>query len=209
MAETETLEPDKIFDNDIEIALDEFCQINGILDMKKESQAVWNSALRHIYKRVFRDKSTLKSKAIRPNGEYIPTNFNAYNYALVLEIVDIYIYDLCMKYDKEVSIIGFSTMTGIENQLIHEWGNGNTKLSTLSLDIYKKLSQFREESLSNKIVSGKVNPVGPLAALNRHYGWNLPGVSKEHTTKSALNASQLPKLGNDTQQPLQLSGDSK
>lgn len=207
MADVETLEADKIFDNDIEMALDEFCSLNDIPDMKKESQAVWNSALYHIRKRVFPTTKILKSKDFYTVGENLNTNFNAYNHDLLLKILDIYIYELCMKYDKEVSIIGFATMTGINQDTIHDWGKDNNKLSSSCCEIYKKLSRFREESLSNKIVSGKVNPVGPLAALNRHYGWNLPGVSKEQASRSALNASQLPKLGQ--YEPLQLNGDDE
>jgi len=31
--------------------------------------------------------------------------------------------------------------------------------------------------------------------LNHHFQWNLPGVSREHTQRAALGASDLPKLG--------------
>ena len=102
---------------------------------------------------------------------------------------------MCMRYDKEVSIIGFSTLTGIDESIIHDWGNNERKLSPLSSQIYKKLNEFREESLSNKLATGNKNPVGVLAILNRHYAWNLPGVSKEQTSKRALSAAELPKLG--------------
>ena len=94
--------------------------------------------------------------------------------------------------------MGFSNLTGIDNTVIHEWGNNynNTnKLSSTSCEIYKKLIMFREESLSNKLATGNKNPVGILAILNRHYQWNLPGVSKETANKSALTAAELPKLG--------------
>ena len=54
---------------------------------------------------------------------------------------------------------------------------------------------MREQSLSNKLADGKQNPVGILAILNRHYAWNLPGVSKENAKQGALSAAELPKLG--------------
>jgi hypothetical protein len=54
---------------------------------------------------------------------------------------------------------------------------------------------MREESLSNKLADGNKNPVGILAILNRHYQWNLPGVSKESAKTGALSAAELPKLG--------------
>lgn len=60
--------------------------------------------------------------------------------------------------------------------------------------VYKKLNQYREESLSNKLVTGKQNPVGILGVLNRHYQWNMPGVSREQANKTTLTAAELPKL---------------
>lgn len=186
----------EVFENDIEVYLSEFCETQGIEDMKKESQAVWNSCLRYIYKHVFKNTNTLKqSNNIYNINNNIPSNYNSYDYDMVLKVLDIYIFDMCMRYDKEVSIIGFSTMTGIDEGVIYDWGNGSTKLSTASIQIYKKLNQFREESLSNKLVTGKQNPVGVLGVLNRHYQWNMPGVSREQAGKRALTASELPKLG--------------
>ena len=184
----------EVFENDIQMYLTMFCEENVIEDMKKESQSVWNGALRYIRRHVFNNKDLLKE----PNNIYntnnsIASNYNMYNYELVNNICDIYI-DLCFINDKEVSIIGFSNLTGIDTELIYNWGNENTKLSTTSFNVYKKLSQFREESLSNKLVTGKQNPVGILGVLNRHYQWNLPGVSREQTGKKMLTDAELPKL---------------
>ena len=69
----------------------------------------------------------------------------------------------------------------------------------MSFNVYKKLNEFREESLSNKLVTGRQNPVGVLGVLNRHYQWNMPGVSRESANKQALTAAELPQLG-QTQQ---------
>ena len=108
----------------------------------------------------FKDKNRKDNINIYNNN--IPSTFNAYNYDTVNYICDIYI-DLCFINDKEVSIIGFSNLTGIDTELIYNWANENTKLSTTSFNVYKKLSQFREESLSNKLVTGNKNPVGVIA----------------------------------------------
>ena len=184
----------EIFENDIQIYLSMFCEENGIEDMKKESQSVWNGALRYIRRHVFNNKDLLKE----PNNIYninnsITSNYNMYNYELVNNICDIYI-DLCFINDKEVSILGFSNLTGIDNETINVWGNNDNKLSTLSFGIYKKLSQFREESLSNKLVTGNKNPVGVIAVLNRQYGWASPYTSDSNRQKTALTAAELPKL---------------
>ena len=188
----------EVFENDIQLYLSMFCEENGIEDMKKESQSVWNGALRYIRRHVFNNKDVLKSKDnINIYNNNIPSTFNAYNYDTVNYICDIYI-DLCFINDKEVSIIGFSNLTGIDNETINVWGNNDSKLSTLSFGIYKKLSQFREESLSNKLVTGNKNPVGVIAVLNRQYGWASPYTSDSNRQKRALTADELPKLtGND------------
>lgn len=188
----------EIFENDIQMYLTMFCETQGIEDMKKESQSVWNGALRYIRRHVFNNKDLLKE----PNNIYninnsITSNYNMYNYELVNNICDIYI-DLCFINDKEVSILGFSNLTGIDNETINVWGNNDNKLSTLSFGIYKKLSQFREESLSNKLVTGNKNPVGVIAVLNRQYGWASPYTSDSNKQKSTLTASELPKLSNSS-----------
>jgi hypothetical protein len=106
-----------------------------------------------------------------------------------------------MRYNKEVSILGFTTLTGIDESIIYDWGNNSTKLSTSSSKIYKKLSKMREESLSNKLADGKQNPVGVIAMLNRHYGWSSPYTSDANRKgKAALGNAELPKLGENTPQ---------
>jgi hypothetical protein len=93
--------------------------------------------------------------------------------------------------------MGYSKLIGISNEIISMWGNDNNKLSSKSFEIYKKLSQEREESLSNKLADGKQNPVGVIAMLNRHYGWSSPYTSDANRNKSSLTAAELPKLNGD------------
>lgn len=185
----------EIYENDIAMALSMFCESHSIEDLKKESQSVWNAALRYIRKIVFPVKDILKAKTnINISSNIMPSNYNRYNYELVNNICDIYI-DLCFLYDKEVSIIGFSNITGIDTENINNWGNNNGKLSREGFVVYKKLYEYREESLSDKLATGNKNPVGILAILNRHYQWNLPGVSREKTYDTELPASKLPLFG--------------
>lgn len=195
----------EVFENDIELYLQEFAERDLIDDYKSVPQSVWNAALRYVQKHVFANKEQLKSKSnINIYNNNIPSNFNAYNYEIVNSICDIYI-DLCFRYNKEISILGFSNLTGIDNEVIHSWNDnnnyGSSKLSTSSCNIYKKLSQYREESLSNKLADGKQNPVGVIAMLNRHYGWSSPYTSDANRKgKAALGNAELPKLGENTQQ---------
>ena len=97
-----------------------------------------------------------------------------------------------MRYDKEVSVIGFCTLTGIDESIIYDWGSGESgKLSTLSSKIYKKLKQYREESLSNKLVTGNKNPVGVIAVLNRQFGWASPYVSDSNKQRKSISAEEI------------------
>lgn len=186
----------EVFENDIDLYLHQFQDEQEIEDFKQVGQSVWNGALRYIYNHVFKNNSDLlKSHNIyNINNNNIPSNCNMYNYDLILELVDYYIYDMCMVNNKEVSILGFETLTGISQENIYNWGNDNNKLSSTGFKIYKKLTQMREESLSNKLVDGKQNPVGTIAVLNRQFGWASPYVSDANRNKSSLTAAELPKL---------------
>lgn len=184
----------EVFENDIEYYLQEFCDKQNIDDLRQVPQSVWNACLMYIQKHVFNNRDLLKAEPVyNPNG-LLDSNYNMYNYDLLYNILEYYIY-LCNMYSKEVSSMGYSKLIGISNEIISMWGNNSNKLSSRSFEIYKKLTQEREESLSNKLADGNKNPVGILAILNRHYQWNLPGVSKETAKSGALSAAELPKLG--------------
>lgn len=198
----ETAETPEVFQNDIELYLSQFCEDHNIEDMTKEPQSRWNAALMYINKYVFGDKSILKlNKNINKNNTncIMDSNFYMYDYDKLEYILYIYYY-LCAVYDKECSIMGYSLLTGINYDTLMDWGAGERKLSTKAFDIVQKLRIFREESLSNKLATGNKNPVGILAILNRHFVWNLPGVSRESTAKVIKTASELPQLSqNNTQ----------
>lgn len=190
----------EIFENDIDRYLTLFCDEQNIEDLRQVPQSVWNGALMYINRHVFKpNNQALKSNNNYNTGIYnndinITTNYNMYNYELVSKVVDYYIY-LCQLYNKEISIMGFSNLTGIDTDTINDWGNNSNKLSTSCSVIYKKLVQGREESLSNKLADGKQNPVGVIAILNRQFGWASPYTSDARKQQGALSASELPKLG--------------
>jgi hypothetical protein len=89
-------------------------------------------------------------------------------------------------------------LTKIDYKVIQDWGHNysnSNRLSTKSCNIYKKLTDAREQSLVAKLMSMK-HPTAIAIVLNKDYSYNLPGVSKEIGTKSSLSSSELPKLGN-------------
>ena len=188
----ETIE---LYENDIDLYLHQFQDEQGIDDLRTVPQSVWNAALMYIQRHVFNDKSKLKQGSnIYTGNTIMETNCNSYNYDVLDDIVNYYIY-ICNTNNKEISLMGFSKLTGIDIDTISLWGNDSNRLSSKSLGIYKKLMQEREESLSNKLADGKQNPVGVIAMLNRHYGWASPYTSDSNRQKQSLTAAELPQLG--------------
>ncbi len=187
----------EVFRTDIELYLSMFCEEHKIEDMTKEPQSRWNAALMYINKHVFGDKRVLKlNNTISKDSTNCIMDSNFYMYDLdKLEYILYIYYYLCSMYDKECSILGFSLLTGIHKDTFMDWGANERKLSTKGFELVQKLRDFREESLSNKLATGNKNPVGILAILNRHFAWNLPGVSREGSQKAIKSADQLPKLG--------------
>lgn len=187
----------EVFENDIDLYLHMFQEEQKIEDMRTVPQSVWNACLMYIQRHVFSNRDILKqsNKVYNPNG-LMDSNYNMYNYELLYNILEYYIY-LCNTYNKEISIMGFSKLTKIDTENIYNWGNENNKLGSRSFDIYKRLTQEREESLSNKLADGKQNPVGVIAMLNRHYGWASPYTSDSNKQRQSLSAAELPKLSHN------------
>lgn len=183
-------EDQSYYDNKIKLYIDLFCEQEKIDNLKKESQNIWNACLMFICYNVFRNSNWLRTDN-KINYDY------EYNMNNILLLLDYYIY-LCNQYEKEISLIGFSLLTGIDYSVMINWGNGlglaskeATKKGTV---IYEKLNLMREESLSDKLATGKQNPVGILGILNRWYNWNMPGVRSDRAKPQALTAQELPQL---------------
>lgn len=184
----------EVYENNIELYLDQYIKEHKIENMNKETQSRWNAALMYIRKYAFINQSELMSEV----------NKSMYDEYKINNICDVYI-NLCYEYDKEISINGFSFLTGIHRDTIYSWGkeeyrsniyydsDGNRigniaiwktnhpgeeyrqELGSSCSDVYKKLVTNNEESLSCKLISGGLNPMKILPALNRRHNWNMPG----------------------------------
>ena len=201
----------EVFENDIDLYLHQFQDEQGIEDLRTVPQSVWNGALMYINKHVFKNNNhLLKSKDniyntnIINNNIPMYTNYNMYNYDIINQLLDYYIY-ICSINNKEISIMGFSKLTGIDTDTINNWGNNENKLSSSCFVIYKKLCQMREESLSNKLVDGKQNPVGTIAVLNRQFGWASPYTSDSNRQKRVGTDAELPKLAQNSPDVVQIA----
>lgn len=159
----------EVYEDKISEYLDQYIHEKDIEDMAREPQSKWNAALIYIYKAVFKnDRERLRD----------PKNKDNYNDKLINDICDIYI-ELCYEYDKEVSINGFCFLTGINTDTVYTWGHGEYRLGSSCPDVYKKLVKNNEESLSDKLISGGLNPMKVLPALNRRHNWNMPGANRQ------------------------------
>ena len=119
----------EVFENDIDLYLRQFQEEQEIEDMRIVPQSVWNACLMYIQRHVFTDRNLLKqSNSIYNNNSIMDSNYNMYNYDILYNILEHYIY-LCNMYNKEVSSMGYSKLVGISNEIISMWGNDNNKLS--------------------------------------------------------------------------------
>lgn len=184
----------EVYEDKISEYLDQYIAEHDIVDMHKEPQSRWNAALLYINKYLF-----------KPHPEVLKSEnrlSNTYDLEIVSNICDRYI-ELCYEYDKEISILGFSKLTGINQDTFYDWGDGSSRPGSPACEIYKKLTQEREESLSNMLISGKRNPVGLLGALNRHYGWNMgqprgSGAEKQQSIEQIQQRYSIQGTGSDT-----------
>lgn len=202
---------EEVFENDIDLYFNEFCEKEKIDNMAEAPQSLFYAALIHVYNNTFKGTNRLKLKGKLQgynnnnyNNQYSNinnSNCNSYNYEYLNYIADYYIY-MCYKYNKICTISGYCKLTGINETVIYDWANEKraSKLSTSAYDLWEKLSKDYENSGEARLWSGK-NPVGHLAALNRRFGWNLPGVSREMNQRQALTAA-------DIRQQLQKSADN-
>lgn len=180
-----TEEKTEVYNNAIEEAISQYCIDHNLeqKDLYAMDQSRWNSVLMYIYQYAFKPVSTDK----RQYNEN--SNINYSDIDLLKSVCNIYI-NLCYEYSKEISILGFSKLTGINPDTIYTWGKDDG-LSRGTSEIYKNLNREREESLSVRLVSGKGNPVGILGILNRHYGWNM---GQPRGQDSRQKAPDLPGL---------------
>ena len=181
----------EIFDNEIDMYLQEFCDIHKppIDDLTNCPQNVWSGAMMYIYRRMFKGTDRL----LNNNNIYMSKGAiysNMYDYNKCLDICEYYIY-ICGLYNKVPSIIDYCHLTGIDNDTITEWGKD--KPSHPRARIYKKLRGFRENCLTNRLIDTK-QAVGLIAIQNREYGWNDAGGAAAGSATIALTASDVRKL---------------
>lgn len=191
----------EVYNNRIEEAIANYCIDHELKqkDLYTIDQSRWNSVLLYVYRQVFKPCNT---DTVRRYNEH--SNIDYSDRELLDSICDIYI-NLCYEYSKEVSIMGFCKLTGIDTETIYNWAK-DPGTGRGSFGVAKKLQAEREESLSVRLVSGKGNPVGILGILNRHYGWNMGQPRGQDSRQRAPDVPQIAKkygvqLGEEEEAP--------
>lgn len=202
---------EEVFENDIDLYFNEFCNKEKIDNMTEAPQSIFYAALIYVYNHTFKNTNRLKLKGRLQgyNNNYYSnqyrninnSNCNSYNYEYLNYIADYYIF-LCYKYNKICTVSGYCKLTGIREDVVYNWGSESRtpQLSTSAYNLHQKLSKDYESSGEARLWSSK-NPIGHLAAMNHHFNWNLPGVSRETNQRQALTAA-------DIRQQLQNSADN-
>lgn len=158
-----------------------YCAANDLEEHDIPPQ-IWNDIIDEIYINVFKDNTILLKD--------IPSPYNQYNQDKVLYIYN-YIYKrICNNHCQEVTLKGFIDMTGIDKQTIYNWKSSNTRF-----DLHEKIMDDNEQSLEAMLHDKRINPMKVLPSLNKKHGWNLPGVSREKASNTAISLSDLPQLG--------------
>lgn len=180
-----------VYEDDIEMYVDEWQENNPDCNIWK-NQSHWNCCLLYVYDHVFKPPKAMANNCkslIDPRD--IDTLENVLNKYL----------RLCTKYSREVSIIGFSHLTGICTDTIHsfkegykdkdidyfkgfECGNRYTpeELKRKRIDIYKKITENHEESIRQKLYDSN-QCTAQAILINHDFFYNAPGMKPEDGAK--------------------------
>lgn len=186
----------QLYREDFEWAIDQACHELQIEDLKSEGQRPWKAVCKRVGEIIFNDNSILKDKQLF-NNTCMLTNYNRYNYIILNNICDEYIY-FSDKYNKLCSTIAFSNWCNIDNSTVDNW-RLNKESSPISFEIWKKLQGIRKDCIKDRAYDNK-SPVGAMFVGNNEFGMNQPGIGYEATQARALSANELPQLGGSNSQ---------
>ena len=188
-----------IYENDIQLYMQEYLDKYGIDNMQDASQSQWNGFLMYLNKHIIKNLN-IKSEPIIELSNNGRSNCNMYNYDVLNELLYNTYVPLCMAYSKEISIHGFAFLIGCSFEQISRWKNDAP--NSASYQLFENVYKLRESSLTDKLVTGKQNPVGVIAILNHHYGYNGAGtVQTASQNKLSLNDIRAALSVKDEQQP--------
>lgn len=171
----------------IEEEIKTFYAQEGIEDIRKSPASVWSACMRHVCAKVIDREDITEHYSL--NGAKM-VQFDNEKLEMLL---DIYL-EQCERYDKIPTAWSYALMCGIAYSTIEEWCNDYRGLGVTSLrvEIVKKLSRAKECALEGRIQDGSRNPLGAIATLNRWYGWKEPEQIVDNPSRVRLD--EIPNL---------------
>ena len=111
------------------------------------------------------------------------------DFDIIYILLDLYI-NLCMSYNKAISIMGFSFFTGVDHMTLERYAGYS--LQSKEYAIYKRLTNIREDYIKNKLVDSS-NVVGAIAVANNEFKWTSPDTGSG-TTINIIGGAELPNM---------------
>lgn len=193
-----------------------YCEENEIKE-KDIFPSIWNDIISELYFKLFQPCN----KLLKLNN----AQYNEYDRVKVYYVYEHIYKRLCNSHCQEITLKGFTDMTGIHRQCIYNWSNDNKyiydggnvelnnnglsdKLSTPTFDIHEKIMKDNEESLFALMKDRRYNPMKLLPKLNKVHGWNMPGIGQKQTER-ALTDAELPRLGSNSIKALDIVADDR
>lgn len=116
-------------------------------------------------------------------------NNNQYDINILYNICKYYI-NLCIKYNKAISVYGYSNLINADSEVIERFQGYD--VTSLYFSLYKSLNKSREQYIKDKLTDSN-NVVGAIAVANQEFKWTN-GNNSGNTTINVLSGSSLPDL---------------
>ena len=191
----ETMENEKkdiiYFRNMIPALVCEYYEGQGIetKDIVNAPLNTWSACMRFVNSACINKADIQEDYIVKERG----LTAKRYNQEIIEELCNIFLAE-CEKYDKVPSAWAFSLLCGIDRSTLEEWRYGyksGGKVIPSRSDIMKKVEGARENSLANRLIDGRKNPMGALACLNFQFGWNGSRIAEERI-EQVPSAAALP-----------------
>ena len=156
-----------------------------IEDMAKARQPRWSACCMYIGQRV-------NNKLLRPIERGEGGKWKGYKVDVIDALIPLWVY-YCSIYDKAPLKADFGYFAGLSIDWLNE--NRQDILTPERVQVMQKISYIQENGLSSLISDGSRNPTGAIAILNHWHGWTNTSVVVHTSDKQAIQAVNLPKLG--------------
>ena len=186
MDEVEVLGTDiEIIEDDVRACIVEFCEKEGIEDMRKAPQTIYTACMAYIGVRLFGGGKKGKnryviSKYINTAGECVQGHSLDED---KVKVASQYYVNLCRLYDKVCTLSGLCSFLGIDKKYFQRHKNK---------ELLEMIYNASEDTASEVLLSGKRPPMSVLPYLNHFHGWQKDVSGGEETVESGVKS--LPDL---------------